>query len=82
MECGCGVGFSWDVVLTGESPRVDRSLPDLHDEPSTDPPRVPPASADVMPTFDEKVERAEELLMRGGTWVRARVEPTASAYNL
>jgi hypothetical protein len=35
-----------------------------------------------MPTFDEKVERAEELLMRGGTWVRARVEPTASAYNL
>ena len=81
MECAHGVGSSWDVVLTGGSPREDRSLTDLHDEPSTDPPRIPPASADVMSTFGEKVQRAEELLLRGGAWVRALAEPTTSAYN-
>ena len=34
-----------------------------------------------MSTFAEKVRRAAELLLRGGAWVRARVEPTTSAYN-
>ena len=56
-------------------------MTDLHDEPSTDPPRIPPASADVMPTFESKVQRAEELLLRGGAWVRARAEPGINMYN-
>ena len=34
-----------------------------------------------MPTFEEKVQRVEELLLRGGAWVRARAEPTTFAYN-
>ena len=81
MECGRGLGFSWDVLLTGESPREDCSLPDLGDEPTTDLPRVPPASEDDMSTFEEKVQHAEKLLLFGGAWVRARAEPTTSAYN-
>ena len=81
MECARGVGFSWDVVLTGDSPREDRSLPAIHDEPSTDLPRVPPASADIMSISQEKVARAEDLLLRGGTWARARAEPGFSMYN-
>ena len=81
MECGRGLGFSWDVVVTRQTARKVRSLPDLHEALLTDPPRVPPASADVMPTFEEKVQRAEELLLRGGEWERARAQPGINKYN-
>ena len=61
--------------------RKDRSSPDLDDEPSSDPPRVPSASADVMPTFEEKVARAEALLLGDDAWKRTRAEPTTTEYN-
>ena len=68
-------------MLTRQTVRKDRSSPDLDDEPSSDPPRVPPASADVMPTSEDKVQRAEQLLLSDGTWERARAEPGINKYN-
>jgi hypothetical protein len=35
VECGRGVGSSWDVVLTGESPREDRLVVNSRIRPST-----------------------------------------------
>jgi hypothetical protein len=34
-----------------------------------------------MSTFGQKVQRAEELLLRGGAWVRARAEPGVNMFN-
>ena len=34
-----------------------------------------------MPTFEEKVQRAEQLLLSDGTWERARAEPGINKYN-